>query len=210
MHASQEFSGLSTLDDAMVVGRGERRHLGDTQLRYSSGRVALVGGGIVNRSNPEDHALARHEASDGVIGAKATRVRQGGGNPLEIVDGQLISAPLSDDLLVSSPEIKEVHLLGALDSRHNQLARSIRGNDVDGHAEVDLMVFDEVRFTVNLGICIVHGGHRFEGLDHGISQDMGEGNLAAFGLLKEGVDHGALLDDQLHRYVTYRRGCRHG
>ena len=210
MHAAQEFSGLSTLDDAMVVGRGERRHFGDPQFRYSGGGVALVGGGIVDRSDPEDHALARHEASDGVIGSKASRVRQGGGNPLEIVDGQLIGAPLPDDLLVSSPEIEEVHLLGAFDSRHNQLARSVRGNDVDGHAEVDLMVLDEVRFTVNLGICIVHGGHCFESLDHGISQDVSKGNLAAFGLFKEGVDHGALLDDQLHRYVTHRRGRRHG
>ena len=72
------------------------------------------------------------------------------------------------------------------------------------------MVFDEVRFTVNLGIRIVHGGHRFESLNHGISQDMSEGNLAALGLLEEGVDHGALLDDQLHRDVTHCRGCRHG
>lgn len=57
------------------------------------------------------------------------------------------------------------------------------------------MVFDEVWFIVNFGICIVYGGYCFEGLDYGISQDMGEGNFVVFGFFKEGVDYGVLFDD---------------
>ena len=87
MHAAQELSGLCTLDDAVVVGRGEGGYLRDAQFRHSSGGVALVGSGIVDRPNPKDHALAGHEASDRVVGPEASWVRQRGGNPLEIVDG---------------------------------------------------------------------------------------------------------------------------
>ena len=210
VHATQEFAGLGALDDAVIVGRGEGRHLGDAQLRHTGGGVALVGSWVVDRSDAEDHALTRHEAGNGVVGAETAGVRQGGRDSLEVLDGQLIGATLADDLFVGTPEVEEVHLLGALDGGHHEFAGAVLVDDVYGHAEVDLMVLDEVRLAVDLRIGVVHRRNGLECLHHRIGEDVGEGDLAALGLAKEVVDHCALLDDELHRHVTHRGGRRHG
>ena len=68
--------------------------------------------------------------------------------PGEVVDGQLVGAGLADDVLVGRPELGEVHRLGGLDVRHEQLAGAVGLGEVDGQAEVDVLGRDQRRLAV--------------------------------------------------------------
>ena len=60
--AREEEPRLRALDDAMVVGRGERKDLADRQRDRTSGASAENSAGYAIRARRDDQALARHEA----------------------------------------------------------------------------------------------------------------------------------------------------
>ncbi len=129
--------------------------------------------------------------------------------PWKSVDGQLVVAGLADHVLVRRPEGGEVHRLGALDARHEQLAGAVGLLHVDGEAEVDVRGGDQVGLAVDDLEPDVHLRHRAQRLDQGVADEVGERDLAAAGAGEVVVDDGAVVPQQLHRDRAHRRGGRH-
>ena len=73
---------------------------------------------------------------------------------------ELVVAGLADDVLVRRPERGEVHRLGGLDRRHQQLPGAVGLLHVDGEAEVDVRRLDQVRLAVDDVEAVVHLRHR--------------------------------------------------
>ena len=143
----QEVAGLGALDDPVVVGAREREDLADGVAveRLQAGAVPL--GGVLERADADDRALALHQARHRVHGADGAGVGQRDRGALEVLDGQLAAAGLLDHLLVGGPEVGEVHRLGGLDRGHEQLAGAVGLGEVDGQAEVDVGRADEHRLA---------------------------------------------------------------
>ena len=156
---AQEIARLRALDDPVVVGRRERDRLADGQPCHRLGRGALVSGGVLHRADADDAALAGHQARHRVLGPDRARVGQADGGPGEVVHGELAGPGLPDDVLIGHPELAEVQRLGALDARHEQLARPVVLAHVDGEAEVDVLRLDEYGLAVDLAVREVHLRH---------------------------------------------------
>ena len=210
MDAAQELTGLGTLDDAMVIGGGEGRHLGDAELGHALVGATLPLRRIVDGSHAENAALAGHETRHRVVGADTAGVGERGSDPSEVLDGEGVLPTTAHDVLVGVPELHEVHVLGVTDGWHDEFAGAVLGIDVDGQTEVDRRVLDEVGLAVDLGIGVVHHRHGLEGLHHGVAKDVGEGDLSTLVLTQEAVDEHSLLDDELHGDGAHRGGRRHG
>ncbi len=59
---AEESAGLGALDDAVVVGRGERDDLADRELREGLGRHRAELARVFHRAGRDDETLARHQA----------------------------------------------------------------------------------------------------------------------------------------------------
>ena len=86
----------------------------------------------------------------------------------------LLAAGLADDVLVGGPEVGEVHRLGVLDRRDEQLAGAVGLGHVDREAEVDVAGDDQGRLAVLLGEAVVHLRHVAQRLDQGVADEVGE------------------------------------
>ena len=116
-----------------------------------------------------------------------------------VVRGQLAGAGTLDQVLVGVPELGEVQGLRLLDVRHHQQAGAVRLGHVDGDAEVHVRGLDGDRLAVHLVVVDVHGRELGQGPDHGVADQVGEGDLAAAGAGQVGVDDHAVVDQQLGR-----------
>ena len=112
VHRTQELAGLRALDDAVVVGRGQRHDLADREPRERVRRGALELGGVLHRADADDRALAGHQPRHRVHGADRARVGQADRRAGEVVGGELAGAGLAHDVLVRGPEPREVERLG--------------------------------------------------------------------------------------------------
>ena len=139
----QEQPGLGALDDAVVVGGRDRHHLRDAEVGERLGVGALERGGDVEAADADDHALAGHEPGHRLDGADGAGVGEGDGGAGEVVGRELVAADLADQLLVGAPEAPEVQRVGVADHRHEQGAAAVLLLDVDGEAEVDVLVADD-------------------------------------------------------------------
>ena len=130
--------------------------------------------------------------------------------PWKSADRELVVAGLADDVLVGRPERREVHRLGGLDRRHQQLAGAVGLRQVDREAEVDVGRADEVRLAVDDVEAVVHLRHRLERLDQRVADEVGERHLAAAGAGEVVVDDDAVVDQQLDRDRADAGRGRHG
>ena len=120
--AAEELARLRSLDDAVIVGRGEREG-----LRHGVADEGLFGGalplsGVLHGADADDAALALHQSRHGVLGAERAGIRQADGRPGEVVHGERSCAGTAHDVLVGGPEAREVQRLGGLDVGHEELA----------------------------------------------------------------------------------------
>jgi hypothetical protein len=116
--SAQELPGLRTLDDAVVIGRGEGQDLADTVAHDRFQSCALELGGVLHSTDADDDALAWHEAGHRMHGADRAGVGQARGRPGEVVHTELACATAVDEVLVGVTEGGEVHVLADLDARH--------------------------------------------------------------------------------------------
>ena len=152
VHLLEEHAGLGALDDAVVVGGGDRHGLGDPDPGQRLGVRALERGGVVDAADADDQALALHQPGDGLDGAQRAGVGQRDRGAGEVVRGQLLVADLADQVLVGAPELPEGERVGVADDRHDQGAGAIRVLDVDGEADVHGSVVDDLRRRPVLGL----------------------------------------------------------
>ena len=76
VHLLEELAGAGALDDAVVVGAGERDRLADRELVERLLARALELGGVLEGAGADDAALPAHEARDRVHGADAAGIGQ--------------------------------------------------------------------------------------------------------------------------------------
>ena len=206
----EEQPGLGTLDDAVVVGGADRHGLADAEV----GDGARVGGGkarrVRERTHADDDSLARHEARDGTLGADGARVGERDGDAGEVVGRELVVVGLADDLVVGGDEGLEVHLIGALDGGHDQAAAAVLLLHVDREAEVDRTLAKDAGLAVGTGdVRVVHLRQVVgDGADDGVTDDVGEADLAATRATEVAVDDGTVDLEQAggHLAETRRRG----
>ena len=114
VHPGEEEARLGSLDDPVVVGRGEGDDLRDPEL----GEGGRVGGGelrrVGERADADDGSLAGHEAGNRLGRAERAGVRDGDRHAGEVLDRQLVRAHLAHELLVGVQEAGEIQLVGTL------------------------------------------------------------------------------------------------
>ncbi len=110
----------------------------------------------------------------------------------------------------ASPELPEVHGLGALDVGHQELTRPVVLGHVDGQAQVDVLGLHQHGLAVILGERVVHRRDRGQRPDHRVADQVGERDLAAATTLEVVVDHDAVVDEQLGRDVPDAGRGGHG
>jgi hypothetical protein len=122
----------------------------------------------------------------------------------EVVHGQLARARAPDDLLVRRPELDEVHRLGTLDRRDDELPGAVRLLEVDRQTEVDARGLANSGLAVlQLGVRPVHRRHGLDGLHDGVADEVGERDLAAAAALEVVVDDDSVVDEELGRDVSH-------
>ncbi len=206
----EELAGLRALDDAVVVGRRDRHDLRDAHAgELLLGRARELRG-VVHGADADDRALAGHEARHGVHGADAARVGQADRGALEVRHAQLVVAGLADQVLVAAPELVEVHLVGLLDGGHDQLTGAVGLGEVDRQTEVHVFGLGDAGLAVDLHVGVVHLGHGLEGLDHGVADEVGEGDLPTAAAPEMVVDDDAVVEQQLDRHRAHARRGGHG
>ena len=207
LDAAQEGARLGALDDAVVVGRGQRHHLGDAELAEPVGAGVRPLGRVGDRAGGDDRALAAHQAGDRGDGADAAGVGEGDVGPLEVVGGELALPRLGDQVLVVGVEGGEVEAVGALDRRDHQAARAVLALDVDGDAEVDRPALDRERLPVPLLIGADHHRPLLGGLHDRPGDQVGEGDLHP-PLVQDPVERLALRVQRVDRNRPERGGRR--
>ena len=210
VHALEEQPRLRALDDAVVVRRGEHEDLRHPELRQRGRVGALIRRGIVERADPDDGPLPRHQARDRLHGADGARVRQTDRCAREVIGGDLVRAHLADEVFVRAPECAEVERVGVTDHRHEQGARSVALLHVDSDTETDVVVAHDPRCAVlTFDERRVHHRHRFgDRPHHGEADEVREADLAAPRASEIAVDDRAVHLEQPRRHLSEAGGGR--
>ena len=183
-HPAEEQARLGPLDDAMVVGGGERHHLAQAQLGQHPRVGRFEPGRIAERAHADDGALTGHQARHGLHRAERPGIGQGHGRPGKVVGSDLVGVDLADQVLVRQDEGAEVEGVGVLDARHEQRAAPVALLLVDGQTESHVLVVDDAGLARPVRIGDEGGvqcGHVEQGADDGIADDVGEADLRARG-----------------------------
>ena len=104
---AQEVAGLRALDDAVVVGRGQRDQLAESQLGDALRAGALKLGRVLHRAGADDRALPGHQPGHRVHGADGAGVGQRDRHAGKVFGGQLAVAGPADDILIGGDELTE-------------------------------------------------------------------------------------------------------
>ena len=208
----QERPRLGSLDDAVVVRRGQGDDLAHPELGQHPGIRGLVLDGVVDGTDPHDQPLAGHQPWHRHGRADGAGVGQADGGAGEVVDADPVRAHLADELLVGEEERAEVQRVGGLDARHEERPGPVGTFDVHGQPEADVGVMHDPGRPPAVGVgheAGVHGRHRLEGPDHGVADHVGEAHLAATGARQVIVEDRAVDLQQLGRYLVHARGGGH-
>ena len=150
MDALQEQPGLGALDDAVVVGGGDRHDLRHAELGEGLGVGALERGRVVEAPTPTITPWpGMSRGTDWTVPMVPGLVRVTVA-PAKSSGGELVGADLADQVLVGAPEAPEVERVGVADHRHEQGAGAVGLLHVDGEAEADVLVADDARLAVRV------------------------------------------------------------
>jgi hypothetical protein len=116
VNACEQQTGLSTLNDAVIVGAGHLHDLADTELCQSLWCHRLILGRIFDRACSDDDRLTRHQARDRTDCADGAGIREADRRVLEIRNVKLVITRLLDDAIIRSEEFRERHLVRTLDA----------------------------------------------------------------------------------------------
>ena len=208
VHQLQELAAAGTLDDAVVIGGGQREDLADGVVRDDLLAGTLELGRVVQCADADDGGLALGQARHRVHGSDAAGVGQRHRGAGVVVRRQLAGAGALDQVLVGVPELGEVEGLRLLDVRDHEQAGAVGLGHVDGDAEVHVRRLDRDRLAVDLVVVDVHRGELGQGADDGVADQVREGDLAAAGAGQVGVDDHAVVDQQLRRDGAHAGGGR--
>ena len=209
VHGRQERSRLRALDDAVIVGAGDRHDLADPELaepllghRGELHRVA-------DRADRDDAALAGHEPRHRGDRAEAARVGEGHGGAGEVVGHEAVVARLVHRGLVGRVERGEVHGLGALDDGDDEPPAPVLPLHVYRETQPDSLGLYPIGRAVLLDQGVPHHRVQLGGLHQRPSDEMSEGDLLASPRgLERAVEPASPLFQHPDRHHTERGGRR--
>lgn len=210
VHLLEELAGARSLDDAVVVGAGERDGLADRQLVERLLARTLELGRVLEGAGADDAALALHQTRHRMHGADAARVGERHRGALEVARGQLVAACARDQVLVSGEVLGERQRVGALDAGHHEGARAVGLGQVDRDAEVDMRRRHHGGLAVDLCVEHVLAAELVQRADERPADEVGEADLAAASARHVVVDDDAVVDHQLRRHGAHTGGGRDG
>ncbi len=199
VHKLQELAAAGSLDDAVVIGGRQREDLADGVLRDDLFAGTLELGRVVQSADADDGSLPLGQTRHGVNGADAAGVGQGNRGAGVVISSQLAGAGTLDQVFIGVPELGEVEGLRFLDVGHNEQAGAVRLGHVNGDAEVDVGRLDSTGLAVDFVVVDVHRRELGQCADHGVADEVREGNLAAACTGQVGVDDHTVIDQQLGR-----------
>ena len=194
----QELTGTCTLNDAVVVGAGQGDDLGQALLGDELlGQTAELSR-VLQSTHTDDGCLALGEAGHRVDGTDTTGVGQRNSGAAEVLNGQRAVTATLNDVVVRIPELAEAQLLSALEVRNDQVTGTIGAGQVNSQTKVHVRVVD----CNGLALLIhtvgdVHRRHSSHCANYCVTDDVGEGDLAATGACQVVVDGSAVLNEQL-------------
>ncbi len=197
MHDTQEFAAACSLNDAVVIGGGQRDRFADSVLRQCFLAGPLKCGGILKGTGADDAGLSLREPGNGVHCADAAGVSQRNGGAGIVVSAQLPGAGLLHQLFVGMPEVREVHVLGFFYVRYNQQARTVRPGHIDCQAKIDMGGLNGRRLAVDDVVVDVLRGKLCQRADDRVPDEVGERDLSSARTLQMVVDDHAVVDQQL-------------
>lgn len=208
--ALEELARLRALDDAVVVRGGQRDDLANAHVGQGLLAGALEVRGVLHGADADDRALTRLQPRHRVVRADRAGVGQRDRRAREVVRGQRAGARLADQVLVGLPELRERHVLAALDRRDDQRAAAVLAGQVDRQTEVHVLRRDDERLAVDLGVVPVHVRVRLQRPDHRVADDVREGDLPATRPLQVVVDDDAVVGQQLRGHGAHAGRGRNG
>ena len=198
----EEIARLRTLNDAVVVRRGQRHELADAELGETLVAGSLELCRVLHRTCADDRSLTVHQTRHRVHGSDSTGVGQRDCDALEVLTGELAVARTTHDVLVRVVELREREVLRVLDGGDDEGTVAVLAGQVDRETEVDRCRSDCVRLAVDLGEVAVHVRERLDGLHDGVAEQVRERDLAAAGASEMVVDHETVVDHELGRDRT--------
>ena len=194
----QELTGTGALNHAVIVGAGQGDNLRQTLLSNQLLGQTTELSRVLESTHTNNGGLALRQAGHRVNGTDTAGVGQRHGGAAEILDGQRAVTAALDDVVVSVPELAEAQLLGTLNVRNHQVTRTIGAGDINCQTEVHVSVVDGNGLALLIHVVgHVHGGHSRNGADDRVTNNVGEGNLAAAGAGQVLVDSATVLNQKL-------------
>ena len=181
-HLAQEKARLRPLDDAVVVGRGDREDLAQAELGDDPRVRRLEPGGVTERADPDDRPLAGHEPRHRLHRAERARVGQAHRRAGEVLRRDAIGVHLAHEVLVGEHEGPEVERVRVADAGDEQRPRPVALLDVDRQAEPDVLVPHDAGLARPVEVLDERGvqrGDLAQGPHHGVADQVGETDLGA-------------------------------
>ena len=205
----QEFTRFRSLDHPVIVGRGDRHDLADTELVQHLLRHRLVFHRVVDRPGCDNGTLIFHQPRNRGNRADHPRVGQCDGGVTEIGEFKISTAGFFNQITVGVEKLLEIHRIHALDVGHQEIAGAILALYIHGHTQVHLLRFHFVGFPIPVDEGVVHIRILLQRLYHGPGDEMGQGSFRLAALFQMPVDDGAVFNQHLCRHLANRGGRRH-
>ena len=207
VHETEEFTGSSTLDDAVIIGRRDKHRLANShESKFARGDSSELGW-IIHCPHTDNQPLATHQTRNRGRGADGARIRQGDSGTLIVLGRKFALLCSSDDALIGVNKLREGQGISIVDNRNNQTAFATV-LDIDRQAKAHVCEFFNCSFTVVKNIANIQLRHLGERLDDGVSNEMCEGDLAANSALQVRVHNRAVLDQDLCGNLALRSRSR--
>ena len=203
----QKPAGLAALNDPVVIGAGQRHHLGQAELGDHLGCHPGVLRRVPDATGADNGALALHQARHRHLRAERARIGQGHRGVLEVLDAELVLTRARQHVVVRREKRREVEGTGVLDVRHQKEPLTL-ALDVDGQAQVDLVERDPVRPAADLLVAHVHARVPLQPTQRRPCDEMRERDLGPGRDRLMLVHDAAVLVQDLDRYGSDRAGRR--
>src|ERR1035437_5943845 len=199
LQLAEEHARFRTLNDAVIVGAGQRHDLTDAEGGAGLGRRALVFGRVIDGAGGADGALAGDQPRGRRHGTHRAGVGERNGGPLEIRRRELAGARAGHQVVECVDVFLELKRAGVLDVRDHEAAGVVLTGDVHGDAEVDPRRRHTERVPVLFHVSSVQRRDLFERLDDGPTDQVRVRYLAA-------AEQGPVLVDDAPVLVHYLDG----
>ena len=158
----------------MVIGRRHVHNLADTGLSQLFFRSTGPFCRVIRRPDPDDAALALHQARRGHEGTQRSRIGQGHRAAGIVFHSQLAVTSLFHEFFVGADEFFKRQGVGFVDDRRDQQTRTIVLGQVNRQSKTNVREMVNMRFTVLQAVTHVDIGGFHQGFHDGVANQVGK------------------------------------